>query len=155
MISRGGLLSLQSWLTVIQNLCLAGFMPIQPARGLQALQKVLNSSGHDKVLQGVGGFAWSTLLRQEARRSNPLFAEFLSQPAIDQAKPLEEVATAKPPAVEGPPKENIQREILQLLESVLGEVVDANQPLMEVTFPVLCSFALISTLESLGPQTHS
>ena len=119
----------------------AGFMTIPPGRGLQALETIVSSSTTAiSAVHGVGGFAWSAIMRSQARSTNPLFAEFMPEQreeklaqSSDKGHALEAVK----------PEQNIMQEVLQILQSVLGSTVDNDQPLMEVTLHLTLHFLLL------------
>ena len=109
----------------------AGFKPIQPVKGLKALEAVLKNSS-SQVLQGVGTFVWPVLMRQKARHCSGLFAEFAGSSESPKVQPQRQIDAVTTPTRGAMPRDEVQREILRILEGVLGKLPEISQPLMEV-----------------------
>ena len=74
-------------------------------------------------------------MRHQDRQSNPLFEEFL--PAVTPAgMQHQQPQTAESAGAGVDTQGDTQEEILKLLESVVGRMLDAHQPLMEVQLAI-------------------
>jgi hypothetical protein len=108
---------------------LAGFLPIQPSRGLLAFQRVLEGVGRLPAATVVGSLSWPALLKAAARGRSPLFAEFRADAGGAAAQKGPE---GRPTAASGAQGVDVHGELEAILAGVLGEKVGQDQPLMEV-----------------------
>ncbi len=124
----------------------AGFETLQPEQGLAVLASALAAAGV-AVAAVAGPLLWGVLLGSGAPRAgNPMYAEFyaarapamqpLLHPTSTGAAAAGQTALGAPAGVAGGEKQReaaVLGQLLAILKRVIGEDVDPDQPLMEVS----------------------
>jgi len=108
---------------------LAGFLPIQPSRGLLAFERVLAGLGRLPAANVVGSLSWPKLLKSAARGKATLFAEFRGGAGKADTQERPEVQARISPYTH---RVDVRGELEAILAGVLGEKIGPDQPLMEV-----------------------